>query len=223
MPVSRNQHIPTSPLAQARTANSNASNYGGLNAGTRTATSRVRQMHLTEVVSDDGVDSPTYDGDVETSTSTARAMHQTHLGSSRLSGSSTSTLTSPTSAVFPASATTGAPAVTVTEASRSSTVLPEPGQSVNAEAVPLRVPEEPKPVPIAQEEFDPAKLTPEDCQEFVRKAIAGETPRPYKINLPPVGRPVRIYADGEHVKLSEKTPLLIDCRCLRSFPLRVSQ
>lgn len=201
MPVSRNQHIPTSPLAQARSAaNSTSSNYGGLGvAGARSVAARVRQMHLAEVTSDDGVDSPTYDGDVETNTATDRAQHQTHLGSSRLSGSSTSTLTSPTSSVFPVSATANAPAVTVTAASRSSTVLPEPAQSVNVAAVPLRVTEEPAPAPVTMEEFDPAKLTQEDIQEFVRKAIAGDTERAYKINAPPVGRPVRIYADGEQI------------------------
>lgn len=58
------------------------------------------------------------------------------------------------------------------------------------------MPEEPAPVPLAEAEFDPAKLTVEDIQEYVRKAIAGEVERPYKLNPPPVGRPVRIYADG---------------------------
>lgn len=44
--------------------------------------------------------------------------------------------------------------------------------------------------------FNPAALTPEDIQSFVAKAIAGESKRGYKINPPPVGRPIRIYADG---------------------------
>lgn len=44
--------------------------------------------------------------------------------------------------------------------------------------------------------FNPAALTPEDIQSFAAKAIAGESNRGYKINPPPVGRPVRIYADG---------------------------
>jgi len=67
---------------------------------------------------------------------------------------------------------------------------------VNVAAVPLRVPEEPAPVHAATVQFDPAALSVEDIQEFVRQAISGEQKRPYKINPPPVGRPVRIYADG---------------------------
>jgi choline-phosphate cytidylyltransferase len=68
---------------------------------------------------------------------------------------------------------------------------------VNAAAVPLRVPEEPAPVPQAQAAFNPAGLTQQDIQDFVRKAIEGETWRKYKINKPPVDRPVRVYADGQ--------------------------
>ncbi|GAA5888302.1 hypothetical protein JCM6882_008574 [Rhodosporidiobolus microsporus] len=39
-------------------------------------------------------------------------------------------------------------------------------------------------------------LTPEEIQEHIRRAIVGDPNRPYKIKPPPVGRPVRIYADG---------------------------
>ncbi|GAA6036268.1 hypothetical protein JCM8097_006868 [Rhodosporidiobolus ruineniae] len=41
-----------------------------------------------------------------------------------------------------------------------------------------------------------SNLTPEEIQEHIRTAIAGDPRRPYKIKPPPVGRPVRIYADG---------------------------
>lgn len=169
----------------------------------------MRQSHLSGVISDDGVDSPTYDGDVETSTNTtttARLVNQQYLGSSRLSGSSTSTLTSPTSKTFPVTATTAAvsvpggkntPTVTVTTASRAGPATSSGlGQSVGAEAAPLTVTDEPAPAPQATAEFDPARLTTEDIRKFVKQAIAGDVTRPYKINQPPVGRPVRIYADG---------------------------
>jgi len=56
--------------------------------------------------------------------------------------------------------------------------------------------EEPAPVPAAKAAFNPALLTQEDIRAFVNKAIVGESWRPYKINKPPVDRPVRIYADG---------------------------
>jgi choline-phosphate cytidylyltransferase len=48
----------------------------------------------------------------------------------------------------------------------------------------------------SKEAFNPAALTTDDIQDFVAKAIEGEPDRKYKINPPPVGRPVRIYADG---------------------------
>jgi hypothetical protein len=67
---------------------------------------------------------------------------------------------------------------------------------VNTTAPPLIVTEEPA-VPLASKKaFNPAALTPDDIQSFVAKAIEGETHRKYKINTPPVGRPVRVYADG---------------------------
>lgn len=61
---------------------------------------------------------------------------------------------------------------------------------------PLLVPEEPSPVPSASKAFNPASLTMEDIQAFVRRAIEGESHRVYKILAAPVDRPVRVYADG---------------------------
>ncbi|KAH8112096.1 hypothetical protein DFH11DRAFT_1609654 [Phellopilus nigrolimitatus] len=185
--ASRNQHIPTSPLAQARTSAMNAST--GSTGGGRSGSSRVRHNFLSDVISDDGVDSPTYDGDVETSTST-RTVHYTHAhpGSSRLSGSSTSTLTSPTSTTFAEADADAMPTELRGEASTPSVVVSAASRTGLSQ-----------PVNVAA--FDPAKLTVEDIQEFVRVAIDGGptengTKRAYKINQPPVGRPVRIYADG---------------------------
>lgn len=39
-------------------------------------------------------------------------------------------------------------------------------------------------------------LSSEDIRSFVQRAIEGEEDRQYKINKPPKGRPIRIYADG---------------------------
>lgn len=39
-------------------------------------------------------------------------------------------------------------------------------------------------------------LSSEDIRSFVQRAIDGEEDRQYKINKPPTGRPIRIYADG---------------------------
>jgi len=68
--------------------------------------------------------------------------------------------------------------------------------NVHVTAIPLSVPEEPAPVAVAAAEFSPASLNADDIQSFVRRAISGQDRRAYKINDPPVGRPVRIYADG---------------------------
>lgn len=186
--------MPTSPLAQPRTTGGNTS--GGA-APPRTSAPRARQQFSGVVSEDSGVDSPTYDGDIESST-TAGGGDRDHLGGvsskgSSLAGSishhpssSTSTLTSPVSTTF-------SQAVHENEPERNTPVL----QSVNVAAVPLTVPDEPAPVPVAMAEYDPARFTPEEVRDYVQKAISGEAPRSYKINSPPVGRPVRIYADGE--------------------------
>lgn len=230
--VSRNQQIPASPLANSR------------GAGARQAALRARHNHLSGVISDDGVDSPTYDGDVETSTTVRTVHNSSHphasLGSAHSSASaSVSTLTSPTSAYFPgltpaeASGQTSAPAVTVTAASQDNidtgTTPSIQSQPVNVAAVPLGAADEPAPVPVSAAEFNPAKLTVEDIQEFVRNATSGgptETgeKRQYQINPPPIGRPVRIYADGKsHPTVTEKRMLMaVVNRRIRSLSLRVS-
>ncbi|KAL5525228.1 PCT1 [Sanghuangporus sanghuang] len=230
--VSRGQHTPSSPLAGSRPPASaqlagmgttrqgslgGAIGGGGGGAGVlRAARQHNNNNHLSGVISDDGVDSPTYDGDIETNTN-LRTVHyhssghpHTNAGSGHSSASaSVSTLTSPASVNFPGGGGRGnAPAVTITSASRQSSIPssattagPVSFQVVNSATKPLRVADEPSPVPVATAEFNPADLTTEDIQEFVRSAIAGGpteagAKRLYKINPAPVGRPVRIYADG---------------------------
>lgn len=242
------RHTPSSPLAPSRgnaVPNTTSTNNVAPGPGTGTGgnprqSSRARQQHhhqhghLSGVISDDGIDSPTYDGDVETTTASARTnvihSHHAPYDASRLSSASgsVSTLTSPTSAGFvpagPSSGATGvtaaeahsmttAPAVTLTAASQGSlsspsvspaaTHAPDPlsQQPINVAAVPLLVSEEPPPVPIAAAQFDPANLSADAIRAFVKEAIGGGktekgVERTYKINEPPVGRPVRIYADG---------------------------
>jgi choline-phosphate cytidylyltransferase len=43
---------------------------------------------------------------------------------------------------------------------------------------------------------NPSSLSAEEIRAFIQKSIEGKGDRLYKINPPPVGRPVRIYADG---------------------------
>ncbi|KAF8583432.1 Nucleotidylyl transferase [Ramaria rubella] len=128
--------------------------------------------------SDDGVDSPTYDGDVESS-STAIAK------SAPSAASSTGTpLASPTFTPSSSSDRRPPPAL----------VLSYPTDSIT---IPIPLPEEPSPPPpVTASAFNPASLTQEEIQAFVHAAISGQSPRHYPINQPPTGRPVRIYADG---------------------------
>jgi choline-phosphate cytidylyltransferase len=61
--------------------------------------------------------------------------------------------------------------------------------------------EEHTPSALAVAAFNPATLSPEDIQLFVRKAIEGESFRKYKINQPPTGRPVRVHVNGLFIYL----------------------
>lgn len=46
-----------------------------------------------------------------------------------------------------------------------------------------------------------ANLAEKEIQRFVQQAVDGKSERSYKINTPPVGRPVRVYADGTFIAL----------------------
>ncbi|KAH8824057.1 cholinephosphate cytidylyltransferase [Flagelloscypha sp. PMI_526] len=135
-----------------------------------------KQHHLAaSVVSDsDSVDSPTYDGDVESTIPTPSVSQDVFHHPS----SSVSTLNSPG---FPSNGAT--PSVETLDPIMISTQ-------------PLLVPEEPAVPSAAENAFNPAKLAPEDIRAFVQKAIDGEEWRKYQIKKPPTDRPVRVYADG---------------------------
>ncbi|CCM02118.1 uncharacterized protein FIBRA_04195 [Fibroporia radiculosa] len=145
---------------------------------------------LVALVSDDdaGTDSPTYDGDIESSTMLGANRERDHdydSSSTHYAPSSASTLTSPSNSPPPSLQ----PQLVEPLASTTTTSSTQKGN-----------PAEPPPAPIAIEAFNPARLTPEDIQEYVRQAIAREgeegAKRPYKINPPPKDRPARVYADG---------------------------
>lgn len=171
-------------------------------------TSAFRGKHhlAHNLVSDsDGVDSPTYDGDIESST-TAGADGQTshkllYHHHSASSNSTINTTPNPTPSIEPPNpisllrSTNPASHHPVFISPPMSTYLP-PQIATDALAA-------------AEAVFNPAALTPEDIQSFVAKAIAGESKRGYKINPPPVGRPVRIYADGMFRQASFLLPFLI--------------
>lgn len=139
-------------------------------------------QHLTS--DSDSVDSPTYDGDIESST-TAGADTPSRPAHIELSPPTTPVLMS----------------VNIPDGGDSAPRSSLPvfiSPPVNTAATPLLVTEEPAVAHASKTAFNPAALTPEDIQTFVAKAIEGEPGRKYTINAPPTDRPVRIYADGTY-------------------------
>ena len=147
--------------------------------------SRLKHTLSPYVVSDDGVDSPTYDGDIESSTTVGR--DRDHPSPIQPHSAVTSTLPSPSPLIqhLPAVVTIMPPPSTTS----SSDVEMEPPHAHAPERAPNH---------DASPAFTTSTLTPEDIQSFVRCAISGEIHRKYKINEPPTGRPVRVYADGTY-------------------------
>jgi choline-phosphate cytidylyltransferase len=159
---------------------------------------KAHPRHLNLDSSDTGMDSPTYDGDVEsTSTAAAAALNHTrHLHHRSLL--STSTLNSPSQSLTPSATmipTSPGPAA-------NGTTFTTTNHSLSRPTIPIIVPDEPAPVPAAANAFNPASLTDTDIQAYVQSAIDGEPHRPYKINRPPTNRPIRVYADGWFLSLS---------------------
>ena len=165
-------------------------------------------LAATVVSSDDGgIDSPTYDGDVESIITTRGGPPGRETP--RYASSIASTLTSPllSSSVLHESDdpldTTSAENLQTAESSQllaTSSISQGNIRSPSPLPVPVLALSEPVPAPISVQAFNPANLTPSDIQEFARACIAGTDPlgsqRKYRINSPPTDRPVRIYADG---------------------------
>lgn len=137
---------------------------------------------------DTGGDSPTYDGDVESYTTTGP--QHANLRDSTISlrdtySSSESTASTLTS---PLSRTTGLHP-------DSSHRPPTSSPLTRGGATP--VPQ----VPPSGESFSPANITPEEIQKWVRDVIVNHSEgapgsKSYTINPPPTDRPVVLYADG---------------------------
>jgi choline-phosphate cytidylyltransferase len=153
------------------------------------ASSRAKHQLASSLLSDDdGVDSPTYDGDIESSTTAGLESSRPMLAPSHHHrNSSGSTL--PTSAVFSQMSTQHHTQLSPRQTNPPIFI----SQPTNASP---RIIEEPAFTAPSQSVFNPALLTTDDIQGFVKKAIAGESWRKYKINQPPTDRPVRVYADG---------------------------
>jgi choline-phosphate cytidylyltransferase len=175
-------------ISLVRHSNSNSSNARQLSK--HVPPSRAKHHLASSLLSDDGIDSPTYDGDIESSTTAGPEPHfSSKLSPSTLSHHSITISSSSTSAatevlipLTPAIRSANHP-VFISQAVPHRTVENHASALVTANAK--------KAAP------NPAEFTPEDISTFVRRAIEGETWRKYKINPPPRNRPVRIYADGQ--------------------------
>ncbi|KAJ3491920.1 hypothetical protein NLI96_g386 [Meripilus lineatus] len=169
--------------------------------------------------SDEGVDSPTYDGDVESSTTagpddrisssiqkSSTVSHHHYNSSASIASNSVSPITP--SSQFPVDPATSMKLPELTPPLPTISVSPQQRHH-HAHTVPRPTPShpskptEPPPANISTAAFNPAKLSPLDIQDFVREVIeegitvgTGAEKKVYKINEPPTWRPVRIYADG---------------------------
>ncbi|EPQ55851.1 hypothetical protein GLOTRDRAFT_60653 [Gloeophyllum trabeum ATCC 11539] len=215
--VSRAQPALSSSSTQRPTKSSRNGASLGVGNGIGASGQRRSQHHLAAslTLSDDGVESPTYDGDVESTTHTPTPHHSTlsdvdgeasivtsHINNTLSPASSASTL-SPVSASSPLPASSRSPSPDVSTPSASTDTQADPLSHptlssttlLNLASAPIS---EPTPPAVSREAFDPAALTPADIQAFVKAAIDGTdgTGREYKINPPPEGRPIRVYADG---------------------------
>ncbi|KAF8840336.1 hypothetical protein BDN67DRAFT_968744 [Paxillus ammoniavirescens] len=144
------------------------------------SSSRARHQLASSMLSDEGTDSQTYDGDVESSIIGGQGQHQLSRGClypNLHHSSSTSTLTSQ---------------------NEDNVASPSTSQQLVSpqSAKPVVVLEEPAPTDGATSTFNPIALTPEDIRAFVKRAIDGDPGRAYRINPPPTDRPVRVFADG---------------------------
>jgi len=190
-------NIPTSPLAQGKMM-------------TTTTLHKVTQ-HKPGVVApggkvllapssdDSGMESGTYDGDIESSTTAAaiapsKLFGQHHPG--RSPSLTPSPVASPSSPVFPpAILSTYSPSSSLKDSDAHSAYMIAPKTPL-VSARGILTPAEPPPVDVVKEAFNPSSLTPEQIQAHVQSVIDGVESRPYKVNPPPTDRPVRIYADG---------------------------
>ena len=225
-------------------ASSNVRN--SLQAGASRPTAR-HALASSLVSSDDGVDSPTYDGDIESSTTAGPHLdpssRTTSSGSHHYAASIASTLspTTPASTLpavksiqrptpaHPSLPTEPPPAMPIPLRTTKPTDLIQIVNPSNPSELIASYPLDPLAAtllaPNTPNTFNPANLTPEDIQTHFREQIEGEgiavgvggERKLYKINEPPKGRPVRIYADGtSHVIWSLRLFMLIHlfARCL---------
>ncbi|KAG9005255.1 hypothetical protein FRB90_010470 [Tulasnella sp. 427] len=205
---------PLGPNPNDKSPRSSASDFNHQGTSHRqTRSPNIGKIHGAAIppLDSEGTDSPTYDGDVESTAATPLPStrpshyHQSHLSVSTLAGdvadevpTVTLSVKTPTLAiqddvteegakgVEPSTAPNGGPTTAESKAHN-----PQHDDSVHQALA------DGEPAP-AQISGDPSSFSPEDIRAYVRAAIDGtsQLPRTYQPNKPPSNRPVRIYADG---------------------------
>ncbi|KZP09615.1 cholinephosphate cytidylyltransferase [Athelia psychrophila] len=181
----------TDDAASIVSVHSSRNNRNGT-ASTMSTTVKAARKHqlASDLTSDDGVDSPTYDGDIESSTTAGPDSHKTLMAPAHHNRTSSAT----------SSTSVGSPPAIQTQGQMSPRIAASPpifiSQPSDSSVPTPAVGDEPAVAAASRAAFNPAGLTPADIRAFVQKAIDGESWRKYKINSPPTDRPVRIYADG---------------------------
>ncbi|KZO91777.1 hypothetical protein CALVIDRAFT_488624 [Calocera viscosa TUFC12733] len=187
-PLSRPTTLPASLLAGTNARNARARHHP------RAALAAAIEEY------DSGVDSPTYDGDIESTTPGAPT--PSGLGPARHNmGTKESGGSSPMST--PPARARQLPIISVPEDAMD--VDTDQGSSgparINLAPAPARrtsgKKEKEEKEKVEGDGFSgTSRLTSEDIQSYVKDAMEGKQTRAYKINPVPEGRPVRIYADG---------------------------
>ncbi|KDQ16950.1 hypothetical protein BOTBODRAFT_30338 [Botryobasidium botryosum FD-172 SS1] len=192
------QTIPTSPLATGKTM-STATLQKVAHAQHRPGVVAGGKMLLAPGSDDSGMESGTYDGDIESSTTAAAIAPSKLFGQGRSPSLTPSPIASPSSPAFPpAILSAHSPSTSPKDSDAHSAYMIAAAKTPLVSARGILTPVEPPPpdVPQPPEAASPSSLTPEQIQAHVRNVIEGKEARPYKVNPPPTDRPVRIYADG---------------------------
>ncbi|CAL1698065.1 unnamed protein product [Somion occarium] len=198
------------PVSRSRDKSSVSASIRSVLQGSRPGAQGRHALAAALVSSDEGVDSPTYDGDIESSTTAGPGQEAVSRASSSYAASIASTLspTTPPSSLpnfkLGQRPTPAHPSIPT----EPPPVMPIPMRSSGNPGFRLpSYPLDPLPTllaPNTPNTFNPANLSPEDVQRHFREEIdgegiavgLGEDRKVYKINEPPKDRPVRIYADG---------------------------
>ncbi|KAL7420244.1 choline-phosphate cytidylyltransferase [Cryptotrichosporon argae] len=185
-----------------------------------------RKKDLGDASASEGLESPTYDGDIESSSTIGTPIHPSHPSHVRQPSSPTIAVTPANRVPTPKASRVNLvdlsldpPGPKATSSIPASSRLADPSTVSVLDPTFKSVPDVPvapshsldaarhtaaasaSPGGVKRSYERPVELTVEDIRSFVRRSIEGKgdvdgVHRDWRTHEPPVGRPVRIYADG---------------------------